>query len=236
MAPMKIPVPFVPNKADLPETADQLRQHLVAIKAQHGTTITAASVISNVPEELLYAIILKESRGDARAMNPTSQATGLMQIFPMTANGFIVKENVAGQLTSAEKQVLRRFLGARLDPILAQKFDGDTSPKGMGGKQWLVTRQDLLDPELNVHVGAIGLSHTLRRHKQADGLVRLDRAWVHFGLGMYKKLPEKGILDTLTWLTGIGWGQYFINLTGSGGVLDVVLASGVAEHRGIIIS
>lgn len=231
---LRIPVPFVPHKAELPESAAAIVAKLWEIKARYGATITAASMLSNVPEELIYAIIFKESRGDAGAMNPTSQATGLMQIFPMTANGFIVKENVAGKLTAAEKQVLRRFLGDRLDPILAQKFDGDTAPKGMKGKKWLVTRQDLLNPEFNVHVGAIGLSHVIRRHKQPDGLVRLDRAWVHFGLGMYKKLPAAGIPDTLTWLKSIGWGTYFTNLTGAEGVLDLVVANGIAEHKGII--
>lgn len=231
-----IPVPFVQVLAKLPESADVAIALLRDIKRQYGATITAASLISNVPEEILYAVIYKESRGRAALKNPTSTATGLMQIRPATANGYIVQENLAGKLTPAEKMVLRRFLGARLDCILSQKWGGDTKPRCMKGKSFLVTREDLMDPEFNIHVGAIGWSFSLRLHRQQTGLVRLDRAWAHaaLGEGTAKKVGGLSIPDTLSAFTRIGWGEYFTNLTGRNSVLDLVIDAGVAERRSVI--
>lgn len=225
---MKIPVPFIEKLAVWP--TGEVPAHRVAtmrrIKDKYGPVITAASLLSNVPEELLYAVIFKETRGE-NLRNPKSSATGLMQIFPTTAEGFLVMENRSGNLTPAERQVLRRFLGSRLDELVLLK---------KGQTKNLISRADLDNTEFNIFVGAICWSVLLRLFAEPNGIVRLDRAWSQYAWGTGTKPPNVTITEFFQHIQRKGWGDYFKMLAGREGALHLATTLGVATRPSLSVT
>ena len=220
---MNIAVPFLPARlaAWSTETPSARAEVMQRIRAQYGKTIYAASKLSNVPEELLYAIIFKETRGENLRNKTGSSATGLMQIFPTTAEGFLVMENLSGNLTSGERQVLRGFLNERLDALLRLK-------RGQIGR--LITTADLLKPAFNIHVGAICWSVLLRLHTQPNGTVRFDKAWSQYAWGTGTKPPDVSPEAFYRHIAQKGWGEYFTQLAGREGALHLATSLDLATE------
>lgn len=150
---------------------------LIEIRAKYGDIIRSVALLTRVPEELIIAFIYIESGGNASAVNKGSGAAGLMQLVAPAANDILHLENKQGRLQEAEKEMLRKYLGNRLDCILSMQYMAQKLPCN-GNKGNVITKADLLKPELNILIGAIYLGILIAQFTE-NNIVRLDKIVIY---------------------------------------------------------
>ena len=212
-----IQLPFI-NKAyyqskDISNNSKVLAQ----VKADYGSIITSISAITKVPEKLIYAMIFIESQGKANVVS--GRAIGLMQVDYSSAGDIIFFENKQNRLGDAEKAILRKYLGSRLDCILSMKYMGQKL-KCNNNIGYVFTKTDLLKPELNILVGAIYLGILLDEHVE-NNVVRLDKIVLRYNKGFFTKFP-KGVTKETVYNSANAISQTYIKkLAGINSVLSI---------------
>jgi soluble lytic murein transglycosylase-like protein len=190
---VKVKVPFVNQSFYSDSAKSQVKTKLASIYSTYKTEIDKASELSNVPASIITSVAFIESGGNPTVISGAG-AVGIMQLVPAGASDCLVMENKKGRLNDGEKEILRKYLGDRLDKgILAMKFLGDK--KTVNGKTsavW-ITKEDLLNTEFNILVGTIFLGLLIDESTE-NGNVRLDKVIVRYNRGYFSdgkgtKLP-----------------------------------------------
>jgi hypothetical protein len=156
MAALSVPIPMTP-RTFYPNTAlSQNKSKLERIGRTWYREIKQAETLTKVPGALILSVIFTESGGNPEARS-SAGACGLMQLKPQTANDVIHLEHKTGRLTTPEKNLLLKHLGARLQGPLRQKYLSHKIPENNFSGN-VITPQDLFIPELNVLLGSIYLA------------------------------------------------------------------------------
>ena len=214
---LKVKVPQLSTKAYENYAVSQITAKLSTIKNNYGNFITNAAKLTNVPEEIIYSFIFIESSGDKNAIGGIS--VGLMQINPATASDVIYSEIKKGRLSAEEEAVLRKQIGVKMDCLKKQKY----SSHGMACNNNTgisVTKQDLLNAEFNIMVGAIALGQLIDEYTEG-GTVRLDKVVIVYnqGIGAKKRVAGKDLNGVVS---AAGQSKtYIIRLLGTNGLLDI---------------
>ncbi len=218
-----VSIPQTPASFYTDVAVPQNRSKLDSIKAMYSGIINYVSSITKVPVLLILAFIFIESAGNSNAISPVG-AVGLMQLMPASASDILVMEKMKDRLTAPESAILTKYLGARFtDGIMKMKYLGNkVTVNGVKSATW-VTKEDLLNPELNVLIGSIYLSMLLAEESK-DGL-RLDRVVVRYNKGYRSSLPSGNIDDVLASKSIPEESKNFVKkLLGKRGVLSTLIA------------
>lgn len=203
---LNISLPSIPN---IFENFNEVPLVINTIKNKFGSIISNISAISNLDEYIIYGFIFVESKGNENAVS--GKSIGLMQINPNTANTAIIRENLNKGLTEAEKQILRNYLGDRLDALLKSKFTWQLPANG-------VNKTDLFNPELNILISSMYINQLIFKTKEGNN-IRMDKVIWLYNKGEFSKLPSGGI-DKVYAASGSITGKYIRSLLGKNGVLD----------------
>ncbi len=178
---------YRPSKSN-PNPAAMNRAKMNQIYTKYRREIDQAVLLTNVPRELILAIIFTESSGVPNLSVPPVSATGLMQLTPGTADGMIFIEKSKGRLSAQEIAICHKYLGARLNGILQQKYlMHKIAANHNTGRT--VTVADLKNPEFNILVAAITLGLMIDDFTEG-GVVRLDKVHLRYNQGwFYKVVP-----------------------------------------------
>ena len=196
------------------------RSVLDTIMSNYGTYINNSATISNVPAEFIQSFIFIESRGKSDAVS--GKAVGLMQVGTNSATDIIIMENtnkdLSGKncLTDGEKDVLRQYLGDRLDTILGFK---------RGDPTLVVTKADLLNPELNICIGTIYLSLLMNKVIRYKGKLQMEFVVAGYNMGYYAalKLMPKSVDSLMASLNSTSR-DYVLKLVGTNGLLETLIS------------
>jgi len=97
-APIATPIDFYKVTPQIPANLENL---VSKIKSSYGKIIKKKSLEFNVPEEYIYYVIIRESRGNPKASRYYSHlktySIGLMQILPKTAKNLGYKEGIGNK-------------------------------------------------------------------------------------------------------------------------------------------
>ena len=212
-----IQLPFINKAFYLAKDIDNNSKVLAQIKADYGGLITSISAMTKVPEKLIYAMIFIESQGKSNAVS--GRAIGLMQIDYSSAGDIIFFEFKQKRLGDAEKALLRKYLGSRLDCIISMQYMGQKL-KCNSNLGYAFTKADLLKPELNILVGAIYLGILLDEHVE-NNIVRLDKIVLRYNKGFFTKFPVGASKDVIYNSANTISQNYIKKLAGLNSVLSI---------------
>lgn len=205
----------------------QTKDKLNAIYLKYKSYIDQAARLTNVDKDMITSLIFIESSGDSNAVS-NAGAVGLMQLIPAAASDILVMENMKKRLTDGEKSILSRHLGSRFtNGIMKMKYLGQqVVADGVSGSVW-VTKKDLLNPELNILIGAIYLGLLIDESVE-DGKLRLDKIIVRYNIGYFAQkrgtlLPKSVQLSMLSNLP-TETKKYILKFAGINGTLDLLKA------------
>ena len=197
------------------------------IKKNYDREIRQAEQLTNLPYEMIAALIFIESGGDKNIISGAG-AVGLTQITPDTANAAIAKENLSGRLSEAEKAVLAKYL-PELTPIIVKKQSVKVTrlaailkQPNLGGPT-LITKADLKKPELNILLGAMFFKLLLDQSTIGND-IRIEKAIVRYNGGYNKKVPGNNIEETLKSITSTETKAYILKMLGKNGVLEMQMS------------
>ena len=193
----------------------QIKGKMDTIMIAYGNIINNISAITFVPADIIRSVIFIESAGNSKAYNSGSGATGLMQVTPTSATDTVVQEIQRGRLTDPEKQILKKHLGdGRFNTLMKYKLLGQPQ---------IITKEDLLDPELNILIGCLALNLLVNEHTEG-GKVRLDKVIVRYNNGyFFPKSKLKGTTDELLASSlPTETKNYITKLVGTNGTLDLI--------------
>ena len=192
-----------------------LKSKLAGIGAKYQNLIASASTLTGVSAELITSVIFIESGGNEKALSP-SGAAGLMQVAPKTAPGIVFLAKKARLLTAPLKAALQAALGQRADNILRWHYM-DEPGKG----NTAVSKQELLNPALNVLLGSLLLAVLISEHNE-NGVIRLDKVISRYNRGYFYK--PKGSTDELMASVPAETKAYILKLVGVNSTLDILAA------------
>lgn len=181
------------------------------IKNNYGDIVSIVSKATNIPEEIIYSFIFIESAGNQNARNDKSY--GLMQVSTVSATEILNMENRKGNLSDLEKQILVKNLGQeKVNKIFKLK---------RGEPVFIVTAEDLKNPELNILIGCIYLSALIDDNIKKFGTLKMEYVIAGYNIGYYgaKKLLGKAV-NTFNNTTK----QYVYKMLGKNGVLSILKA------------
>ena len=212
----KIKIPAIPLAFYKTTDVPQIKKKIGEINSKYGPYIKNSSKISSVPEDLISSFIFIESAGNPNAVSP-SGATGLMQVAPVSGTDILFLEKKMGRLNAAEKKILENHIGAqRLADILKMQYMG---------QKIVITKNDLLNPELNILIGTIYLGLLIYRHTE-NGVIRLDKVVVSYNMGWFANDQGKKLQgDTVSLVKTINKesSNYITKLLGQNGILDAIV-------------
>lgn len=191
---MNVPIPMTSTAFYSLEKTPQIKSALASIAKRYLNAIRLAEQLTKVPGAIILAVIFAESAGDEKIVS-SAGAIGLMQLKTQTAHDTLVQENNFKRLSAAEKNILKRQLGQRLDAILAQKYLGQKL-KVNNYSANVVTKEDLLNPTFNILVGSIYLGLLIDQHEE-KGTLRLDKVILRYNQGYFYKPKGNTISETL---------------------------------------
>jgi len=226
MANLNISIPAI-QKAFYPnEQQSSIRKKLDDIYSRYKKEIDLVSSISNVPKKLIVAFIFIESSGNPDAVS-SAGAVGLMQLIPASASDILILERQKNRLTESEKNILSQKLGSNFtNGIMKMRFLGDTI--NLGGKflSVFVTKNDLLDPLLNILIGSIYLGLLLDEHTEGNQ-IRLDKVVIRYNRGYFSDNRGKNLLGNVEQIVQkvpTESKNYVLKLLGKNGVLENSMA------------
>lgn len=219
MAALSVPIPMTPRVFYSGAALVQNRAKLNEIGKKYFREIKQAETLTNVPGALLLSVIFTESAGNAGVVSYVG-AAGLMQVMPQTANDVIYFENKSGRLSPGELSILKKYLGARINGPLKQKYlSHKIKENNFSGN--VVVRADMLKPEFNILIGAMYLGLLIDQHREATGL-RLDKALLRYAQGYFFK-PAQGnveqVLDNIKGKSTEAY-SYVLKVLGKNGLLE----------------
>jgi soluble lytic murein transglycosylase-like protein len=211
-----IKIPSIPISFYKTTDMAQIKSKIDTIMSSYGVYINNSAKISNVQRDLISSVIFIESAGKVDAVSPAG-AVGLMQIAPISATDILVIENKQKRLNDAEKKILENHIGKqRLAEILKMTY--------MGQKQ-VITKADLLNPELNILIGTIYLGLLIYEETE-NGKVRLDKVILRYNAGYNahsKGKNLKGDINNVIKTVNKESSTYIVKLLGKNGVLDSIV-------------
>ncbi len=191
---MNVAIPMISTPFYAKEKTPQLKSALAGIAKRYYSSIRLAERLTKVPGAIILSIIFAESAGDEKVIS-SAGAVGLMQLKPQTAHDTLVQENNFKRLSTAEKNILKKQLGARLDAIFAQQYLGQKL-KSNNYTGNVITKADLLNPEFNILVGSIYLGLLIDQHEE-KGTLRLDKVVLRYNQGYFYKPKGNTVKETL---------------------------------------
>lgn len=219
MPELTVAIPMTPRVFYSSAALVQNRAKLNLIGKKYYKEIKQAETLTNVPGALILSVIFTESAGNPNVVSYVG-ATGLMQVMPQTANDVIYFENKSGRLTPGELIILKKYLGARINGPLKQKYLSHKIKENNYSSS-VVTRADMINPEFNILIGAMYLGLLIDQHQEASGL-RLDKALLRYVQGYFFK-PAKGnveqVLDHVKGKSTEAY-SYVLKVLGKNGLLE----------------
>ncbi len=191
---MNVSIPMINTPFYTKEKTPQIKTSLAGIAKRFYNSIRLAEQLTKVPGAIILSIIFAESAGDENVIS-SAGAVGLMQLKPQTAHDTLVQENIFKRLSVAEKNIIKKHLGARLDSILSQKYLGQKL-KSNNYSGNVITKSDLLNPEFNILVGSIYLGLLIDQHEE-KGVLRLDKVILRYNQGYFYKPKGETVKETL---------------------------------------
>jgi len=204
-------VPIIEMGYYQPADRAMIASRINQIKTTYSTSINQAARLTNVPADVIASFIFIESNGIEYAVS--GNAVGLMQIDPASMNDVIYLENKNNRLSEAEKAVIRKIIGSRLDAILRMKFMGDGATN--------LYNTDLLKPELNILLGAIYLGILIDEETSGTDL-RMDKVVIRYNRGYFNR-PGSGNYSALLASQPTTTANYILKLLGTNGAMDVLI-------------
>lgn len=190
------------------------------IQSTYGAIIANVSKLTNVPEELIVALIFIESRGKQNAVS--GKATGLMQLDYTSAGDIVFFDNKQKRLSEAEKALIIKHIGqTRFNAIIGMKWMGEKT-KANGYKGYVLTKTDLLNPELNILLGAIYLGILIDDHTE-NGVIRLDKLVLRYNKGFFTKFPKSATVTQVYAAASKTSQDYIKKLAGQNSALSVIV-------------
>lgn len=230
---MIIKAPAILNKYYEDKDIPLIQQKLAEIRAKYGSIISLVSKVTFVPEDIIVSFIFIESRGDqntesfiCNSSRPYECPVGLMQITAETATGVIFFENKQGRLLPEEKAILGKYISQdKLKCIYSMQYFGHpvscskiTLKNGNKVGQ-VIEKKDLLNPELNILIGAMLIGQLIDQHTE-NGNPRMDKVVVRYNAGYFYKPQGKTIEETVA-LVPKESKNYIYKLLGQNGVLSL---------------
>ena len=174
-------------------------------------TINYASDLTNVPKEIIKAIIYEESRFDSNAIS-SAGAIGYMQLKPQTANDVIYLESKKGRMSDQEKAEIIKVIGdKRFNNIINMKYLGYTANQ--------LTVDDLKNGFFNILCGSMFLG-ILIDECTSNGILSIDSAFLRYAKGYFYHPIGNNIVDRLSRLNKSSEAyQYIIKTVGINGIL-----------------
>lgn len=191
---MNVSIPMINTSFYTKEKTPHIKSSLAGIAKRFYHSIRLAEQLTKVPGAIILSIIFAESAGDENVIS-SAGAVGLMQLKPQTAHDTLVQENNFKRLSVAEKNIIKKHLGARLDSILSQKYLGQKL-KSNNYSGNVITKADLLNPEFNILVGSIYLGLLIDQHEE-KGALRLDKVILRYNQGYFYKPKGETVKETL---------------------------------------
>jgi soluble lytic murein transglycosylase-like protein len=199
------------------KTREGLKKEMQKTWDKYGNYFKYYAEASKVPAPILLAFTQIESGGNSTAGGSESMTQGLMQWNRQYAGGTgntdytLTKEYMRGRLTQVEKDKLKSF---------GITFDA----KGNTRK---ITQADLINPELNILIGAITLGQLMdKTWGTENGNIRMDRiiAWYNWGQGGFNRnsLDTKDLQGVLANIPAITQ-AYIKKMLGKNGSLDIAI-------------
>jgi soluble lytic murein transglycosylase-like protein len=219
MADLQLPIPMTQRVFYPSSAVAQNRTKIAEIASRWYQEIRQAEQLTNVPGSIIVAVIFTESAGNPSIVS-SAGAVGLMQLKPQTGNDVIHLEKKSGRLTDAETAVLRRYLGARLDGPLKQKYlSHKIRENNYTGN--VMTKADLQKPELNILLGAMYLGILIDQHYE-NGILRLDKVVMRYNQGYFFKIPAGNVEATLDFAKGKSKEAYTyaLKVVGKNGLIE----------------
>ena len=231
---MIIKAPAIANKFYQDMEVPQIKQKLAEIKANYGAIVERIAAATNVSAQIIYAFIFIESRGDAKAesficssLRPYECPVGLMQITAETATATVFFENKQGRLLPTEKAILQKYISSdKLDCNYSMQYFGHpvscskvTLKLGNRVGQ-IFEKKDLLNPELNILIGAMLLGQLIDQHTES-GYPRMDKVVVRYNAGYFYK-PQGATIEQTVSLVPSESKNYIYKLLGVNGILSLV--------------
>ncbi len=186
-------------------------QKISKIKTNYEHYINNASFITGVPKKIIYSFIFIESQGISDAIGGNKEV-GLMQIKVASATDILIKSKISNKLNDREIAIISKYLGVSKRYILTHKIEFE--------------KEDLLNPELNILIGAMYLSILLEETKEKD-TIRIDKMAIRYNAGYYsynKGSLLKGSIDEVLIIVkdSIILYNYVLKLTGKNGLLKII--------------
>ena len=154
------------------------------IESKYGNIIKNVSKITGLNEEIIKSFIFIESAGKENAETP--YAIGLMQVGLATASDGLVYEKSSGRLGKEEEEILKKYIGSKMNNLEKLKKNQKSI-----GKTW-IGKKELFNPELNILIGSIVLKQLVDEFTE-DGIPRLDKVAVIYNAGRFGKIGKKTI-------------------------------------------
>ena len=217
---MNLAIPLI--KKEYYKTADREKVNtaLQSIKSKYSSILTKVSNLTNVPVELLVAMIFVESNGNEKAKSGAS--IGLMQISSQTASDIIFFENKQGRLSQEEKDLITKYIGkTKLDCITKMKYMSEkTKCNSYTGKS--ISDSNLYNAEFNIFCGAIFIGILLDDHT-INGEVRLDQIIARYNRGFFTKIDKKASVTSFYNSQNTTTKNYITKVAGINSALDILV-------------
>lgn len=189
-----------------------------AIQAKYDCFVSVISQVCNVSSKIIYSFIYIESQGINNLVSATG-ANGLMQITTSSATDILVRENINKRLTKGERIIIESCLGIG-------KANSIYKLNGLG--KTLITRKELMIPELNILLGAIYLKQIIDQHTDKEGNTRFDKVAVRYNQGFYSYnlgYAMNGSAYNVMKTVNQEASSFILKLCGKNGLLDIALKS-----------
>lgn len=212
-----------------------------SLMVKYGPLVRQAVQLTNVPLAVFQSLLMVENANSNPQATSSANAYGLGQLQPGAALDVIWRENKLGRLSDAEKAILRKRMGSKLELITVDAAPNLTGIQKMTqGGFWynaktakstqikdLVTPQDLFDPEFNLLVSAMALSQLIDEEIQVTpqgNLVRLDKVIVRYNRGYNTKFTPFIGTEDLVATANQESSDYIKKMVGVHGILSVLSA------------
>jgi len=209
MATVKIPI--ITSSFYKTSDTSKIKSKLSSIYSNFKSYIDNVSSYNKMPKEFLISVIFIESQGKKDVV--AGNAVGLMQVDPNSCTDLVTMERKDKELTVQEKNIISKYIDkTRYNKIL----------KATMGQSFF-TQKDLLNPELNMCMGAMLLARLIREESKT-GVVRLDRIIARYNQGYYSNRSNK-TLDVKTFTNNLKGTtkDYVLKFAGLNGTLDILV-------------
>jgi hypothetical protein len=184
-----IKLPLIAKKPELPFLRD-LKNVTPKMISTYGKWFKEASLGTNVPLSVLYAMAMVESTGNHYTKSGTVNVTGdersvgIMQISPASLYETFKFEIKRNRLSPQSQAIIKKYL-----PNFKYTL-GKFIPMSPNKSTLDMFFEALKNPEFNIWASSIVLRRLLEDTAQIDGTMRLDKAIVKYNVGEYSR-PTK---------------------------------------------